>query len=514
MAVTQGNENLIQQYIRAFTQRGGPGFNNVLRFAGDQEQYLMVGDISNPDRGGINAINDMDPHDRSGLYLRTGVTSDPPDIPSASLTFKQIRGGVPWYRFKLNCPLNIYESVGWCDDPGDSKNGWNTMLVLSQGLSSDKTYAGRTPFDTNELSTNEIAFSWMGGVYEIGPINLGEAASVEVTTEVVSVIYGGTQNCSDCGMVDDGTRRVYALQQTSGGSSAANAIVKYSTDYGATWTDSTITGLSAGSLVTAIKKVGNYLVVLVANELAYYVSLLNKYTGVPGSWTKVTAGFVALKNPNDMYVAGPNEVYFVGNGGYIYRSTDILAGVEVLSAGGATTNNLNRIHGNKNVLVAVGASNTVLKSLDRGRTWAATTASVTGTLQAVAAKSLLEFWVGTSAGALWATENGGESWEQQVLPGSTVTAIHDIVWATAEFGYVAATRTGPTGTIFGLMFGGAEIVEAPSSRFPQAPTYGRPNRIAVPLVSDPEVAAGNIAVGGLAGNLTDGVIYLGRTPVL
>ena len=44
----QSNEVLTQNYIRAFTQRGGPGPSNQIRYAGAEEQYMMVGDIANP----------------------------------------------------------------------------------------------------------------------------------------------------------------------------------------------------------------------------------------------------------------------------------------------------------------------------------------------------------------------------------------------------------------------------------------------------------------------------------
>src|SRR5215510_6007058 len=118
MPQTQSNENFTQNLIRAFTQRGGPGPNNAVRPAGVDEQYLMVGDISVPDRGGITAINVNNPRQR-GTFLRTGITIDAPDIPSNTVTFKQKIGGVPWYRFKLNCPINIYETEAPCNDPAD-----------------------------------------------------------------------------------------------------------------------------------------------------------------------------------------------------------------------------------------------------------------------------------------------------------------------------------------------------------------------------------------------------------
>lgn len=514
---TQSNETLTANFIRAFTQRGAAGPNNLLRFAGMDEQYLMVGDISRPDRGGVNAIMVNDPR-RRGLFARTGVTIDAPDIPSASLTFKQRFGGVPWYKFRLDCPLNVYEAEGLCGDPSDPLNGWSTLNILSRGLSSDKTYTGRTPFDGSDESTTEIAYSWMGDVYGVGGIALGELASTDVTTEVIDGVYGGYQTCSDCGPSNDGTRWVYAIQQTAGGSSAVNGKVLYTVDGGATWAPSAITGLGVGVLVTAIDIVGQYLVVVAKSENAYYVSPINQLTGVPGAWTKVTTGFVALKTPNDMYVDGPNRVYFVGDGGYIYVSTNILAGVSVLSAGGVTTNNLNRIHGNGQYLLIVGASNTILKSNNRGATWQATTASVTGTLTAVSVNGPQLWYVGGANGGVGLvnfTENGGETWSSLVLPGAATIAVQDIVFPTLECGWIAATRTGPTAAIFQTTFGGNVWGEANTSRMPGTlPTFGRANRLAFPNVPDVMIAANNLAAFGLGGGLIDGVIYLGQAPIL
>lgn len=513
MGNTQANENLTQNFIRAFVQRGGPGPSNAVGFSGMDEQYLMVGDISNPDRGGINALNVNDPK-RRGLFTRTGVTIDAPDIPNASLTFKQRHGGVPWYKFRLDCPINVYESEGLCEDPSDPINGWKTLQILSQGLSADKSYTGRTPFDGSDESITEIGFSWLGGVYTIGGIVLGETAAVEVTTEVIDIVYGSYQNCSNCGVADNGTRRIYALQQTAGGSSAVLGKVLYSTDGGATWTPSSITGLGVGVLVTAIDIVGRYLVVVAKSENAYYISPINPLTGAPGTWTKVTSGFVALKTPNDLYVESPNRIYFVGDGGYIYLSTDITTGVSVLNAGGTTTQNLLRIHGQGTTLLATGAGNTTIKSTNRGATWVATTASVTGTNQADAVYSPYTFWVGTSAGGISVTENGGETWTARTMPGDPLIAVHDIIWATAEAGYIAASRAGPTAVIFATFDGGKNWSEAGSSRLPAAPTYGRPNRLAVPNGVDLQVMANYLAVAALSGGLVDGAIFVGSAPIL
>lgn len=511
---SQPNEVLTQNYIRAFTQRGGPGPTIPLRYAGESEQYLMVGDIARPDRGGITAINVNDPR-RRGLFKRTGITIDAPDIPSNTVTFRQYFDGPAWYKFKLDCPVNIYEAEGLCNDPADFLNGWITLQILSQGLSTNKSYAGRTPFDESDISTTDVDFSWTGDVYTIGGITLGEQAAEEVTTEVIDIVYGGYQNCANCGVPNDGTKWIYALQQTGGGSSAVNAVVKYNTNYGAgAWTDSAITGLGVGSLVTAMDIVGQYLVVVSSTDNCYFISQINQLTGVPGAWTKVSTGFVAAKQPNDLFVINPNRVIFVGNGGYIYVSTNIAAGVSVLSAGGVTTQNLLRVHGSDGVLLATGATNTTLKSTNQGATWTATTDTVTGTVQAAGVRTAYSLWAGTSAGVVEYTDDQGETWTTLTgLPGAAAAGIHDILWPSAECGFILATRAGPTAVVFATFDGGQSWCEAGSSRLPGAPTYGRPNRGAFPLSPDIMIATNNLAVAGLGGGLTDGIILVGAAPV-
>lgn len=513
---SQPNEVVTRNFIRAFTQRGGPDPTIPILYAGMQEQYLMVGDISRPDRGGITAINVNDPR-RRGLFKRTGYTSDAPDIPNNTITFRQYFTGIPWYDFRLDCPVNIYEAVGLCNDPADPVNGWITMKILSQGISTDRSSAGRTPFDESDVSTTDIGFSWTGDVYDIGGIVLGEQGATDVTTEVVDIVYGGYQNCANCGTPNDGTKWIYALQQTAGGSSSVNGKVLYNTNYGqGSWTALAITNLGAGSIVDAIDIVGNYLVVVSSTDNAYYITTINQLTGVPNStWTKVTTGFVAAKEPKDVFVESPGRVYFVGNGGYVYVSTNIAAGVSVLNAGATTTNNLSRIHGDSGVLLAVGASGTVIKSTNQGASWVPTTTQLSGTLQACAVRTAYSLWAGNSAGVTSYSTNQGETWTTLAsLPGSAAAGIFDIVWASAEVGYICATRTGPTAVLFGTFDGGYTWFEGPCSRFPALPgSYGRPNRLAVPSSPDIVTASNNIAVAGLAGGLTDGIVLIGSAPV-
>ena len=150
-----------------------------------------------------------------------------------------------------------------------------------------------------------------------------------------------------------------AIARPIGGSPTFQAEVLYSTDGGTTWTNVNITGLSASAVPSAIDIVGGYLVVLVNSADALYYATLDADTGAPGAWTAVTTGFVAAGSPNDLYVASPTEVWIVGDGGYIYRSRDITAGVAAVVTGTLTSANYRRIHGMDSTIVAVGESGQV-----------------------------------------------------------------------------------------------------------------------------------------------------------
>ena len=129
-------------------------------------------------------------------------------------------------------------------------------------------------------------------------------------------MWAGGIDCGACGPGDDGTKRLYAVTKSSGAASPGTpAEIVYIVDGGATFSQQNITGLGGTVDPTGIELVGNYLVVLDTAGNGYWFAEINTLTGVPGTWTQVTSGFVASKQPTDMYVAGSSEVYFSANGG-------------------------------------------------------------------------------------------------------------------------------------------------------------------------------------------------------
>lgn len=514
MAKPGADQIVTQKHRRAFTQRGGPTIANPIRYAGADETYLAIDDDTNPIVGGRDPIRVHDPLRRGGgAYRLVGESTSAPDFPSATVNFMERHGGVPWVDFDGGCFNNFYEVVGACKRPDDFINGWSDFVkVYSYGRANSKNESGNTTQDGDDASMTalEVQFS---AIYKIGALLFGEKGAGEVEREVVDLVWAGGIDCGACGPGDNGTTRLYAVTKSSGAASPGTpSEVIYTIDGGATFSQQNITGLGGTVDPTAIELVGNLLVVLDTAGNGYWFSEINPLTGVPGSWTNVTAGFTASKQPTDIYVAGASEVYFSANGGYVYKSTDIPSGVTVLESGNVNTSNYVRIHGQDDTIVVVGDSGKIVKSNNRGLTWANVTLSPTSaTVRAILVLDDYRYWIGTSGGKVYATINGGETFSEITLPGSTgLTAIDDIVAATDEVLHIAG-RTASTGRIFTTWCGGAKWASTASAtqRLQSFPVVTRINRIAVPKTGQATTDSNTVAVGGLSGGGTDGILELG-----
>jgi len=503
-----------QKHRRAFSQRGGPVANNQVRYAGADEAYMTFDDDDNPIVGGRDPIRFHDPKRRAaGAYALIGESASAPDFPTTTISFMERHGGVPWVDYDAGCPNNFYEVVGPCKRPDDFINGWSDFVkIYSYGRANGKNETGNTTQEDDNASMTEVEFAF-AAIYKIGALLFGEKAAPEVEREVVDVVFAGGIDCGGCGPADNGSSRIYAVTKSSGAASPGTpAEVIYSVDGGLTWAQQNITGLGGTVDPTGIEIVGNTLLVLDTAGNGYWIADINTLTGVPGTWSNVTTGFVASKQPNDIYVVSPNEVYFAANGGYIYKSTDIASGVTVLDAGNVNTSNYQRIDGEDDTIVVVGDSGKIVKSSNRGATFANVTLSPTSaTVRAILVLDDFRYWIGTSGGLVYYTINGGETFAPQTLPGGTLTVIDDIVAATDEVIHIAARTSTPTGRVISSWCGGQKWASSASNtqRLQNVPTASRFNRIAVPRTGQATTDSNTIALGGLSGGGTAGILELG-----
>lgn len=511
--VTQGQK-------RIYMQPGGARPNATVLYGGVDGQEMMLDSLSIP-FGELESVWAPDPR-RAKKFKRIARSAAPPDDITLSVTFLEQRGELPAVFRRQGCPFNFYEQTGFCGDLSDFDNGWRGgyQMIHSGAEPTNLDGGTRTSRDGDEQVENTVDFN-VAESYPVGTISFNSVDSLAVSREIADITYGDARECGNCGPANDGAQWMYAVSKSSGsGSPGLPGEVHYSVDGGVTWTEIQITGIGASEDPRAVGVVGDKLVVLSrtaggAASGGYYWATINQLTGVPGTFTKVITGFINLIPPNDMFVMSSREVFFPSNNGYIYKSTDITAGVTVISAGTATSQNLLRMHGQDDTIYATGANSTVIKSANRGRTWASTIGTVpttTATIQAIAVLDEYRAWVGSSSGRMFYTLTGGETWVEQSVSGAA--AIWDIVFPTDDCGYVACVSDPLSAFMLATTNGGASWSRNDAGpRLQNLPVIDRINRIAVPLNVYALTAANNIALAGLHGDGVDGLIVFGGATV-
>lgn len=507
------NEIYTQQMIRTFTQAGGAGAGNPLTFAGVDQTWLFIGQATVPDNGGITAINVFDPT-RAKSFQPVGFQEAAPGYPTFGLTLMDKRKAVARLLQASRCPYNFYMAFGLCKDLSDPHNGWEKIRIYSNNRRTQRTLPGGAWTDDNGLEHTQ-EWTSLGGIYDYLPISVGDIGSSTIALETIDTTYNTNFDCGDCGPATGGTDQIYAIVKSTAVSPAASPKVVYTLDGGATITSLAITGIGATEDPYAIRVVGQYLVVFTdaaggAGTGGYYYSLLGA-NGTPSStWTKVTTGFVATFTPNDVFVLSARDVYIVASGGYIYYTDDITAGVEVRDAANTTTEDLIRIRGRGTTLVAFGTNGAVLKSVNRGVTFAnVTTTPTSDNLTSGDVIDEFRFWAGDDTGAIWRTLDGGEIWTEVTAP--SAAAIHDILFVTPEVGYIAYATATPAGRILTTFNGGESWSNAvtANSRILNLPTHNRINRLAAPKTGMNDIDANAFAAAGLSAGGTDGIWYIG-----
>lgn len=515
MPKINADEIITHQHSRIFRQPGGAAADHAVLYSGVSDEYMSITGVNRAINGGFTRINVPDPYRRKS-YKQVGTTIEAPDYSTMTLEVLEKHGRTPLSLSDLTCPQTFYVSVGMCKDPSNFVSGWTDHVkVLPNAQATDSVDMGDlTGWDSDEQVMASIEYA-MGTPYAVGKLNFGAKAGPEIDREVMDVVYGSSIECGDCGPDDNGTKKIYVLVKSSGGGSPGlPAEIVYTVNGGATWFEATITGIGATADPIALDIAGDKLIVLVPSEGAYYYATISSVTGVPGSFTKVTSGFVGAGAPNDLYVLDSSNIFICGEGGYLYKLTDVGAAVTVISAATVTSNDLVRITGDKqDTILAVGVAGTIVKSSNRGATFATTaTAPTVGTLilQAVAAVNNLRYWVGSSQGYLYYTVNGGETWTESSFSGSQSGQISDILAVNDEALYFAHATSTPTARIFSTWNGGVNWTNL-APRIENMPTYNRANRLAAPQLGEQgqTIAVNNLAVAGLSGGGVDGILLLG-----
>lgn len=454
-------------------------------------------------QGGITPIRIPDPG-QYGRYVTVDKIKAPQELPTISIEAHMQRQLSELLRLvRKGCDLDIQIHAGLCEDPRDFNQGWEKVYVLEG--------ASATSYDTGELGNLDgteaiveqtvplTGLDW----YEIKRILGSELAAAEVVQEVVGITICDSVQCGSCGIPSNGCEKFFAVTKNTGGSPGLGAQVLFSADGGATWGSTVVTTLGASNDPSGLACVGPYLVVI-SNEGTnlHYAPLVDILNGTE-TWTAVATGFVAAKGPNAIFSMASVFNWIVGDGGYIYFSSDITSGVDVQTAGSQSVQNLAAIHGFDELnLVAVGASNTVLFTEDGGATWASVAGPAPGVaLTSVFVKSQSVWFIGTAGGKLFYTRDSGANWTEKGFPGSGAGQVRDIKFATPTVGFMAHSTATPSGRILRTIDGGFSWYVTPEQAGLSIPANDYISHLAA-CGEDVNMVIG----GGLADNAADGII--------
>lgn len=427
-----------QSRVWLIPNRAGPG--NVPEY----QSYARGGSFS-WGQGSLNPIYSPSDEQYSRFDV-IGSTVDQAELPQLNVEWRStrqrsdildlVRGG---------CPFDVQIHIGTCQSPLDFDFGAEKILVLEGGHLDTYNIPDIGAFDKGQEAPGQensqiTGLDW----YEILNVRGAEVAAAEVINPIVAISVCDSKSCGECGLSSDGCQVVFALAKSTGGSPGLEAKVVFTSDGGATWDVSRVTTLPAGTNPNHGTCVGtNYVLVSNANDALHYAPIADILSG-DEAWVKVTTGIVGAGSPNKMFSLGRVFTWIVGDGGYIYFSADITAGVDVQTAGSVTSENLAAIHGvDRFNLVAVGANNVVLNTQNGGSTWSLITGPAAGVaLTAVWMLSEGEWLVGTAGGKLFYTVDSGANWTEKAFTSSgDAVAVSDIKFPKPTVGYMSHGAT-------------------------------------------------------------------------
>jgi photosystem II stability/assembly factor-like uncharacterized protein len=519
------NELIKQGQTRTFYQPGGPGTN--MYFFGLDTSYHFIDSAEMPSNGTIDPVFVPDPR-RPNRYKLVARQIGAPDLPTVSLVFHEQWGGIPRALMAPKCEFNLYEVHSRCADLSDFYRGWDSYVLIYSGFRFEAgiDLGTRTAADSDEGLTANIDAKG-AAIYPVGALGFGEEASTEVTKPVVDVVYGTSITCGDCGVENDGSKFIYAVQARDAGN---DTVLTYSVDGGITWTNITVVDNNADLDAKFIDIAGSTLFIGFDNtdtphDSVIYYNSIEPLTGefVSATWSHFDVSGVTL---SDVWVKSSRSIWFSAydaSDGFVYKTSDITTAPTLITI--LTGNELYRIAGANDTVVACGGDGTngkLIFTKNGGATWtsvldtdmlikdsAGSAIPDLGDFKALAVLDDRVWYVGTASSYLVYTKTGALKWSRITMSNEGVAtySINDIAFPTREVAWIAQNKStsNQVGNLFTTIDGGNTIVKYDATsriqNYPSSSIYSI-NRIGVPYLAEPAIAANYLTLGGYATSTT------------
>ena len=389
-------------------------------------ECVFVGDIAD-ERGGLNVTTRANALE--GGLRRDGVLVDPPGNVTTTLSMKRLRGDKLKSRLR-NC-FWLFDKRTQCNN-FDDPEGWTEIeRVYRAKVGTRTTTPGTAISDANAEDMINFDITALED-FDLYRLHIEEAAPAignsSFLVKCVDVCHG--ERCVACG--DPETDAVFVAGTTDDGSgSSPYVLVNEAGGDPGEWSQNEIAEW-AGFDVDGITCLGAW-GAAVSNDAESVIVSRDRFT------THVVANdtIFAAGPPNAIDASSQAFCVIVGDLGYIYISRDGLATLEIAVAGtvgaGVNLTGVRIAPSNRLVIYAwSNAADTIVKSENGGETWFALTVEdsagnpIAGTgITALGVHPDDEniVLVGTDAGEVWETLDGGESWAEQAdIPGMVAKA--------------------------------------------------------------------------------------------
>lgn len=399
---------------------------------------------------------------------------------------------------KLDCPVVFAIKLDNCNRP-DDPDVYESIFVVPDLRMSALEMGSMQTRDANEPLEYTGTMSHTDAWDRFFGLRFQEEAEALILAEVLDVAYTDEVSCGNCAPFNGGCDVLFALTSANSGSPGLSSQIVVTRDGGVNYNKYDIASLG-GKSGSAMSIAGSKMVVVSEADGAHHVAPIADVSA--GQWSKVSTGYQVGGSPRCIIALQPSRVFIGGAGGYVYKSTDVDAGVEVVHDATLTTENANAIHGNGQVIMTAHDNNVILISSNDGETWSAITGpSVGQNLTAIWVNNANQFWVGDNAGQLWWTMDGGTTFTQKLLPDqSNLTAILDIKFGDFynQWGAISVQKTA-TSEVYVTPYGGRKFYRTTPQIIQLGTLPERINKIAL-------CGSDHIAAAAKAAGSTDGVL--------
>lgn len=418
---------------------------------------IDVGDITEPG-GGIAELAQCFATDGNG-WRTVNYSKEKPGIVGTDLTgfVPEVRGELERYR---GCPMNIFFMLRDGGRPNIFTN-YRRGSALFSSLIGEKTRMGfghRSDDVNSGLKWTVTALPPVIDFWQLTALRV----SLVSTEALTSIAFCNAPRCAtDTAPAQDVCEVGYAAGAALSG---ATPNVFKTTDGGATWANTAADPFAIDQDIRGIVCFpitgGRTRIVVGLGTTAAGAPAKIAYSDDAGAtWTSVSIGSTNahfVNNANALFAYDSYNLWAGVSAGYIHYSSDGGKTWTTQLSGGAGAVVIHAIHfATDRVGYAVGASDTVIKTLDGGRTWAAVTATgASATLNTVFTLDAQRAWVGTATGKLYYTKDGGTTWTQRRFDGDNTGSITCVRFINELVGFMSWQTSGPVGTLYRTVDGG------------------------------------------------------------